>query len=106
MPPSAENTPAAKINESPGRNGKKTIPVSINTTKNNGVKTPTGPKTAIQPKITLRGSFKRVTKKLKILLITSIYTSFEQKKWAKTLIRGPLWLLHLWPDQVQGVLPP
>ena len=73
-PPSAEKTPAAKINETPGKNGKKTTPVSTNTTKNNGVKTPIGPNAAIQPKITERGSFKRVTKKLKILLIISMYT--------------------------------
>lgn len=64
-PPSAENTPAAKIKESPGKNGKKTTPVSIKTTKKSGVKTPTGPKTAIQPKITVLGSLSKVIKKLK-----------------------------------------
>ena len=105
-PPSAEKTPAANINESPGKKGKNTTPVSIKTTKNNGVKTPTGPRIAIQPKITDLGSFSKVTKKLKMLAKISIFISFVHKKWAKTLIRGLLWLLHFWPDQVQSVLPP
>lgn len=81
-PPSAEKTPAAKISESPGKNGKNTTPVSIKTTKNNGVKTPIGPSAAIQPKITERGSFNKVTKKLKQLLITSIKTLLF---WAKKM---------------------
>ena len=36
-PPSAEKTPAAKSNESPGKKGKKTKPVSTKTMRNKGV---------------------------------------------------------------------
>ena len=61
-PPSAENTPAANSSESPGRNGKNTSPVSMNTMRNSGVYTHTGPNAMIQAAMNPRGSFSRLTK--------------------------------------------